>query len=118
MWILISGTAHRGQVPSPGPNRFTTSTPDGRRSLRSCQTKILIFNGNGAFHNGEVQGRTGPLNRALYADPTVKPREGVNVHDTLSGDVERDLGSISRSSPQDTTSAGPKVRRKPTSHLP
>ena len=65
MCAPVSGTAHKGQVPSPGPSRLATSTPEGRRSLSNCQTKILIFRGNGAFHKGVVQASAGLLNKAL-----------------------------------------------------
>ena len=54
--VPVSGTAQRGQIPSPGPCRLSLSVPEGRRSRRSCQTKILIFNGTGAFHRGTSQG--------------------------------------------------------------
>ena len=60
MCTPVSGTAHKGHVPSPGPSLLA-----GRRSLSSCQTKILIFKRIGAFHNGGAQARTDPLNKAL-----------------------------------------------------
>ena len=63
MWVPVSGTPHMGQRPSPGPCLLRTSTPEGRRSLRSCHMKLLIFRGRGAFHNGEAQALTGPLKR-------------------------------------------------------
>jgi hypothetical protein len=93
MWWVISGTSQRGHRPLPGPWRFATSTEVGRRSRSNCHTNILVLRGSGAFHNGDVHARTGPLHRARYADLTVKIPEGDRCHETLSEEAEREPGS-------------------------
>ena len=110
MCTPVSGTAHRGQVPSPGPSLLTTSTPEGRRSLSSCHTKILIFSGKGAFHNEEVHGKIGPGKRARYAELTVKAPEGESLQETLSGVPERDDGRQARRLRKAAASTGPNIR--------
>jgi hypothetical protein len=64
MWRVVSGTSQRGHRPLPGPCHFATSTAVGRRSRSNCHTNILVLRGSGAFHNGDVHARTGPLHRA------------------------------------------------------
>lgn len=49
-----SRTPQRGHNPSPGSFRLINSIPEEGRSHSSCQTKILIFSGTGAFYNGKV----------------------------------------------------------------
>ena len=45
MWLASSTVPHMGHIPSPGPLRLRTSTPDGRRPQIHCHKKILIFRG-------------------------------------------------------------------------
>ena len=111
MWVPVSGIPHRGHRPSPGPRRLRTSTPEGRRSLRSCHTKILIFKGRGAFHKGEAQALTGPLKRLRYAVFTEKVPEGAKCQDTRSWPPGNVSGSEPRNFVQAVASAGPNVRR-------
>lgn len=71
-----SGTAQTGQSPTPGPCRFSTYVPEGRRSRSSCQTKILIFSGSGSFHKWEYESRVGERQRARYSDLEEKTPSG------------------------------------------
>jgi hypothetical protein len=64
IWCVVSGTTHKGHRPLPGPWRFTTSTPEGRRSRRSCHTKILVLRGMGPSTTG-----TPKAGRAIYIGP-------------------------------------------------
>ena len=64
MCVPVSGMRQRGQRPLPGPWRFSTSVPEGKRSLRSCHTKILIFRGIDVFHNRDNHWRTGSQHSA------------------------------------------------------
>jgi len=118
MWVPVSGIPHMGQSPSPGPCRLRTSTPEGRRSLRSCHTKILIFSGMGAFKSGEVQALTGVLKRLRYADFTENVPDGVRCHDTRSRPPGSDSGSKLRNSVQAAASAIPNVRRNEMFQVP
>jgi hypothetical protein len=118
MWVLVSGIPHNGHNPSPGPCLLATSTPEGKRSRNNCHTKIFVFRGRGAFQSGDVQGREGPLNRALYAELTEKIPEGVNLQATQSEEVEREGGSLALSSTQAADSSMPKVLRNATFQVP
>jgi hypothetical protein len=118
MWVPDSGIPHNGHNLSPGPCLLATSTPEGKRSRSNCHTKIFVFRGSGAFHSGGVQGKEGPLNRALYAELTEKIPEGVNLQATLSKEVEREGGSLALSSTHAPASSMPKVIRNAMFHVP
>jgi hypothetical protein len=81
-------------------------------------TKIFVFGGRGAFHSGVVQGREGPLNRALYAELTEKIPEGDNLQATLSEEVEREGDRLALSSTHAAASSMPKVLRNEMFHDP
>jgi hypothetical protein len=79
---------------------------------------IIIFRGRGSFHSGVVQGKEGPLNRALYTELTEKIPEGVNLQATLSIEVESEGGSLALSSTHVAASSMPKVLRNAMFYVP
>jgi hypothetical protein len=109
--------SQRGHWPLPSPCHFATSTTVGRRSRSNCHTNILVLRGSGAFHNGDVHVRTGPLHRARYADLTVNIPEEDKCHETLSEEAKRESGSLARSASHAIVSSEPKTRQNGISHI-
>lgn len=116
---VSSGTAHHRHKPLPGPFCLATSTPEGRRSRRSCHTKIFILRGIGAFHRWDVQLRSGPLNRALQVDLTENVPDRDRPQWALSELPGRTPGSRARkdSRPRVSQGWGPAETGQPT-HQP
>ncbi|XP_073364737.1 uncharacterized protein [Aegilops tauschii subsp. strangulata] len=68
IWFESSSGPQSGQSPSPGPLRFRTSTPDGRRPRIHCHKKILILRGRRISQMEESASWPGEGAMARYRD--------------------------------------------------
>jgi hypothetical protein len=93
IWSEVSIWPHITQKPSVGPCLWLICSLLGRRSIASCQVKILIFKGRLDFQMIFAHGHAAPWRRHLYMELTENSPEGSKAQDTLSCPSERLHGS-------------------------
>uniref|UniRef100_M8BJR9 Uncharacterized protein n=1 Tax=Aegilops tauschii TaxID=37682 RepID=M8BJR9_AEGTA len=96
MWFESSTVSHKGHIPSPGPLRLSTSTPEGTLPLIHCHKNILILSGSlmaqtAVIASGAVDGAL-----AWYEDLVEKRPEGSRCQDMLFEALSRHIGKLNR----------------------
>ncbi|KAM3391856.1 hypothetical protein ACQJBY_013151 [Aegilops geniculata] len=117
MWLASSTVPQMGHIPSPGPFRLRTSTPEGSRPRIHCHChrKIRIFSGTRISQirlngSGADEGAMAP-----YKDFVEKHPEGSRCQDRVSRSFATSIGRRAmswRRTSQAATSGGPNGRRK------